>query len=36
VKIIETVKLMGGELLIQRLDDRTSYQTRLYDKSKHR
>lgn len=36
MKILETVKLMGGELQIQRFDDRPSYQARLYDKSKRR
>tara|TARA_R100001463_G_scaffold8185_1_gene25410 strand:+ start:628 stop:1887 length:1260 start_codon:yes stop_codon:yes gene_type:complete len=36
VKIIESVRLMGGDLLIQRFDDRPSFQARLYVPQKRR
>lgn len=36
MQIVESIKLMGGDLLIQRFDDRPSYQARLYDRAKRR
>ncbi|QNI53342.1 phage integrase family protein [Synechococcus sp. BIOS-E4-1] len=36
MKILESIRLMGGDLLIQRFDDRPNYQARLYDRKNRR